>query len=103
MLTSEEGQKDDAPLFSPYETSGVDLIENAIPVDASTAAAIQQSNFDERGINGDPTRQQTKSGQHGWCKRLAKQQADVLRSRGHLHTSGTYGAGRRRWSGCAGC
>jgi hypothetical protein len=80
-----------APLFSSYETSGIDLIKNAIPVDASTVAAIQQSNFDERGINGDPTRQQTKSGQHVWCKRLAKQQADVLRSRSHLRTSGTYG------------
>jgi len=82
---------DGAPLFSPYETSGIDLIENAIAIEQATVDAIHKSNFDERGINGDPTRQQTKSGQHGWCKRLAKQQADVLRSRGHLRTSAKYG------------
>lgn len=80
----------DGVQLSPYETSGIRLIENAIPVEASTVAAIQQSNFDKDGINRDPTRQQTKSGQYEWCKRLMKQQTIVLRDHGHLRTSTTY-------------
>ena len=82
---------DGAPLFNSYETSGIHLIENAISVEASTVAAIRQSNFNEHGIAGDRTRQQTKSCQNQWCKRLIEQQVAVLREHGHLRTSAKYG------------
>jgi len=51
---------------------------------------IHGSNFDERGINGDTSRLQTKSGNHEWCRILEGQLTPVLRSHGHLETSEDY-------------
>jgi len=74
-----------------FETSGIELIQNAIPVEASTVDSIHEREyFDEDGINGDRKRLQTKSSNRDWCRRLKNQMTGVLREHGHLRTSEQY-------------
>ena len=76
--------------FSPFETSGVELIENAAVVPPEVMNAIHTSNYGEYGISGDQRRLMTKSSNHEWCKILKEQLTPVLRKHNHLETSDAY-------------
>jgi len=77
--------------LQPFETSGIKLIQNGIPVEAATVDSIHERKyFDEGGINGDRKRLQTKSSNREWCRRLEDHMTRVLREHGHMDTSEQY-------------
>ena len=76
----------------PFHNSGYDIYRNAIPVDPDIYSAILSSTFEDipnqLDANGDfirdGKRQQTKSGNHDWCRTLKEQHTTVLREHGRL-------------------